>query len=139
MYNLLVTLVSSNWFFASGAIEGTACKKVDFFGLRSWWYYLPQSDFDGCNIKNFNFFAGGGQPSDVPFVLLAIVDDLLRIAGLVALGFIIYGAFQYTASQGSPDATAKAQSTVINALLGLAIAIVGAAFVAFLGNQLGGS
>lgn len=122
---------------------GTCDKSGGFFGLKPWWAYLPNSSFlsgdrSTCEITNFNFF-GGGQTSDIPLVLLAVVDDLLRIAGLVAVGFIIYGAFQYIASQGSPDQTARAQSTILNALIGLAVAITAIVFVSFLGGQFGGS
>jgi hypothetical protein len=116
-----------------------------FFGLVPWYHYLPATDFGGkgtlgaCDINgNFSLLptSGGG---DLPLVLLAVVDDLLRIAGMIAVGFVIYGAIQYIASQGSPDATAKAQSTIINALIGLAIAIVAITFVSFLGRSLGGA
>ncbi len=121
-----------------------ACDKSGgFFGLSPWWAYLPSSSyFNGdkstCEITNFNVLGGGGQPSDAALVLLAVVDDLLRVAGLVAVGFIIYGAFQYVGSQGNSEQTAKAQSTIINALIGLAIAVTAVVFVSFLGSQLGG-
>lgn len=111
------------------------CKGNEFFGLIPWWQYLPKDDFDnGCNIVHFDVLHG----SDVPLVLLAIVDDLLRIAGLVAVIFVIYGAIKYTASQGDPEGVAKAQSTVINALVGMVIAMVAVAFVSFISNRLGG-
>lgn len=127
-------------FFSFFATAPSGCEK-QFLGLLPWYHYLPgpesgsASDFDGCSIKHFQFL---GSNSDMPLVLLAVVDDLLRIAGLVAVGFVVYGAIQYIASQGSPDATARAQSTIINALIGLAVAIVSIAFVSFLGNRLRG-
>jgi len=115
-----------------------------FFGLIPWYHYLPADDFGGkaslgaCNINSkFSFVPTSGS-GDIPLILLAVIDDLLRVAGIVAIGFVIYGAIQYIASQGSPDATAKAQSTIINALIGLAIAIVSITFVSFLGRSLGG-
>jgi hypothetical protein len=107
------------------------CEKP-FFGLVPWYHYL-YVDPGTCEIPNFNFLGG-----DIPLVLLAIIDDLLRIAGIVAIAFVLYGAIQYIASQGSPEATAKAQGTIINALIGMAVAMVSVAFVSFLGNQLGG-
>lgn len=119
------------------------CTSGSFFGLRPWYYYLPNSGaenrFDAnCDIKNFVLLPSGQNgSSDVPLVLLAIIDDLLRIAALVAVGFVIVGAVQMITSQGSPDEASKARSTIINALLGLAIAIIAAAFVSFLGNALG--
>ncbi|HEY5442185.1 MAG TPA: hypothetical protein VIJ68_01455 [Candidatus Saccharimonadales bacterium] len=124
--------------FATPYAAQSGCEK-QFFGLTPWYAYLPASDFQGCDIHDFTFFPTSSTSlGDVPLVLLAVVDDLLRIAGIVAVGFVVYGAVQYIASQGSPDATSKAQSTIINALLGLAIAVLATAFVAFLGNKLGG-
>jgi hypothetical protein len=108
--------------------------KNGFFGLKPWFEYLKLNH--DCEIVGFNILPGGGEPSDIPLILLAVVDDLLRIAGIIAVGFVIYGAFQYVASQGSPEATARAQGTVINALLGLAVAIAAVATVSFIGSRL---
>jgi hypothetical protein len=126
-----------------------------FFGLVPWYHYigneLTATGPDGhCDVQCFNLMDQGtksdGTPktnhcgqsaSDIPLVLLAIVDDLLRVAGLAAVIFVLYGALRYTASQGDPEQTAKAQSTVVNALVGTAIAITAVAFVSFLGSKLG--
>lgn len=118
------------------AIVGNSCSS-SFFGLRPWWYYLPNGDFDGCNVRSFHFISASGN-DDIPLVLLAVVDDLLRIAGIVAVAFVLIGAFKYVASQGDPEATGRAQGTVINALVGMAVAITAAVFVNFLGQRLGG-
>ena len=67
-------------------------------------------------------------------IALALLDDLIRIAALVAVGYVIYGGIQYSTSQGSPDATKKAQSTIINALIGVSMAVLAASIVAFIGN-----
>jgi len=69
---------------------------------------------------------------------LAILDDLIRVAALVAVGYVIYAGFQYMTSGGSPDKTKKAQNSIIDALVGLGIAVLAASIVAFIGNQLGG-
>lgn len=113
----------------------TDCIKAGFFGLRPWYYYLPDDNFDGCTVRHFHVL---GSNSDFPLVLLAVVDDLLRIAALVAIGFVLYGSIQMITSQGSPDGATKARTTIINAVLGLAIAIVSVAFVSYLGSKLGG-
>ena len=67
---------------------------------------------------------------------MAIVDILLRIVGLVSVGFVIYGGFRYITSQGEPDATKKALATVVNALIGMAIAIFAVTIVSFMGSTL---
>jgi hypothetical protein len=119
---------------------GAECASGHFFGLIPWYQYINDKynaatgtgHFIGCEVQSFNIF------SDTPLVLLAVVDDLLRIAGLVAVAFVFYGAIRYVASQGNPEDTANAQSTIIHALLGMAIAIVSVIFVSFLGDKLGG-
>jgi hypothetical protein len=118
----------------------------DFFGLVPWYHYLGSNvnsanNFNQatCNITSFNILPGGGQTSDIPLILLAVVDDLLRIGAIVALAFILYGAFQYTSSQGESETTARARGTIINALIGLAITMIAIVAVNFLGNQLGGT
>jgi hypothetical protein len=128
-----------------------ACKK-DFLGLKPWFYYLNR-EFSSksapkaattCDIKCFNIFVQttpnecGKTNSDIPGVLLAVIDDLLRLAGLIALAFIFVGAFKYVTSQGNPDDTASAQSTLVNAFTGLAISVVAVAFVSFIASRLGG-
>ena len=134
----------------------TTCNKQDFFGLVPWYQYMNKEFTDPyartitprpndiCQVKCFNVFIEsapndcGQTASDIPAVLLAIVDDLLRIAALVAIGFVIYGAFQYTASQGNPEVTSQAQSTIINALIGVAIALIAVTAVSFIGDKVGG-
>jgi hypothetical protein len=123
------------------------CTK-SFFGLEPWYAYLPDGYFDGssssnrCDLKCFNLLQQdkpndcNRSASDLPLVLLAIVDDLLRITGMVAVAFVIYGSIKYTTSQGNPDATSEAQTTVVNALLGMAIAMISVLIVSFIGNAL---
>lgn len=114
------------------------CEVHDFFGLLPWYAYLKGDLDSNCDIKNFTLLPGAGQHSDLVLILLAIIDDLLRIAGLVAVGFIIYAAFNFVTSQGNPEDAAKARGTAINALIGLVIAMFAIVLVSFIGNKLGG-
>lgn len=109
-----------------------------FFGLKPWFEYLhfaPDAATGRCEISGFNVL---GSDSSFLLIALAIIDDLLRVAALVAVGFIIYGGITYVTSQGAPDQTSKAQQTIINALIGLAVALIATALVAFIGNRIGG-
>lgn len=116
------------------------CTTHGFLGLKSWFHYLPQSDFNSdCTInQNFKLLGSNGSDSPLLSIGLAVLDDLLTIAALVALGFVVYGGIQFVTSQGSPDSVSKARQTIINALIGLAVAVVATAIVAFIGDQLGG-
>lgn len=113
------------------ALNGCDPNKT-FFGLPVWYKYLKVAAVNGqaCDFKGFNF------PNDLALVGLALIDDLLRIAGLVAIAFVIVGGIRYVISQGSPDQTKKAQETIINALIGLLIAIAATALVSFIGNSI---
>jgi hypothetical protein len=107
--------------------------KAGFFGFPHWYEYLDVAVQNGtCSVVNFDF------PADLTLVALAIAEILLRLAGLVAVGFIIYGGIKYVISQGEPDGVQQAQNTVINACIGLVIAIFSTAIVAFIGNTFGG-
>lgn len=136
MFNLITTLFSSKAAVFAAGIVGRSCKGGDFLGLKTWYYYLPSSDFNGCRIKDFNFLPANGR-SDLLLILLAVIDDLLIVAGIVAVAFVVIGAFKYVGSQGDPEQTAQAQKTIINALIGMALAITASVFINFLGQRLG--
>ncbi len=114
--------------------DANSCSKP-FLGLETWFHFLPSSAFDSnCNITNFNVL---DKNSGFLLIGLAILDDLIRIAALVGVGYVIYGGIQYVTSQGSPDATKRAQQTIINALIGVVLAVLAASIVTFIGNRLG--
>jgi hypothetical protein len=69
---------------------------------------------------------------------IVVFEDLLRIAGIVAVGYVIYGGINYQTSQGEPENTHRARQTITNAMIGVVIAVLGSAAVNFIGNRLGG-
>lgn len=103
-----------------------------FLGFKSWNAYLNY-DPTTCEILKFPIL---GSHSGILLILLAIVDDLFRAIGLLAVAFIMYAGFKYIMSQGKPDETSKAMSTGINALVGIGISMVATTFVGFIGGQL---
>ena len=135
-------------------LAAATCDKPRFLGLVPWYEYLTVQSKDiidaagkvvgnECKIVNFDPNAAGNQVilgggSPVLLIVLAVIDDLVRVAALVAVGFIIYGGIQYITSQGSPDDTKQAQQTIINSLIGLVFALLAAALVGYIGRRLGG-
>jgi hypothetical protein len=126
-----------------GASAGQRCSEHNFFGLLPWYHYLHTEYYDDpaspehnlvCRV-DFNPLPSSGH-SDILPILIVVIDDLLRIAGLVAIGFIIWGGVTYITSQGNPEQTQKAQKTIQNALLGLAFCVLSIALVSFLGAAL---
>lgn len=107
-----------------------------FFGFPTWYKYLSPHDVvvisNGAGVTTCEVNFG---ISDIPLVGLALVDIALRIAALIAVGYIIYGGIQFVIAQGETDKTKRARQTVINALVGLALAMVSVGIVAFIGSK----
>jgi hypothetical protein len=103
---------------------------VPDFLLPTWYKYLDGVQENGACSVVFVF------PDDLGKVAVALVEMLLRLAGAIAVGFVIYGGFRYILSQGSPDGTKAARETIINAMIGLIIAIIASTLVAFVARVL---
>lgn len=106
-------------------IFAAACH-TDFFGFPTWYKYL---DLQSCQPQIHSI-------TDIWLIVAAIIEICLRVAAIVAVVFIIYGGFNYTTSQGDPEGTAKAKSTLVNALVGLALAVTAAAIVSFIAKSI---
>ncbi len=114
-------------YFASSCGEGS------FFGFPTWYHYFINNpntwDSNTCTpvIKNLG---------DIWLIVAAIIEILLRLAAIAAVVFVIYGGVMYATSQGSPDQTSKAKSTIINALIGLALSIAASVIIAFIAGSI---
>lgn len=125
---------------AEAAAKNDSCHQTaSFLGFPTWYEYLEvgTKGADNCAIVGPSDSNGEFQwDKALPRIALAIVDILLRVVGIITVAYVIYGGFRYITSQGEPDATKKAQGTVINALIGMAIAIFAVTIVSFIGNTL---
>lgn len=99
-------------------------------GFPTWYKYLnPRFEGGECKID-------APFPESIGKILLAVFEILLRLAGVLAIIFTIWGGFQYILSQGEPERSSQARSSIINALIGLAIAISAVAIVNLVGRNL---
>ncbi len=99
-----------------------------FFGLPTWYKYLEgETDAFGRCVPQI------GDPANVWLIVLAVIDALLRLAAIIAVGFVLYGGIQFIVSQGEPERTNQARNTIINALIGLVITMSAAGIVSFIG------
>ncbi len=128
MFALLVAKITALPLFAV-ASNVTCSSKSGFLGLPPWWEYLNQPTPPQC-IVNVNW------PGGIWAIGLAVLDMLLRIAGVAAVISLMVSAVMYVTSTGNPDRTSAALSRIINSLVGLAIVLVAAAAVAFIGNRI---
>ncbi len=106
-----------------------------FLGFPTWYKYLS-----GVSSANGQGNANVCLPkvsalSDVWLIVAALIEILLRVAGLAAIIFVIYGGVQYVTSQGEPDKAHKAKTTLLNALIGLVISISATILVTFIAGR----
>jgi type IV secretory pathway VirB2 component (pilin) len=72
-------------------------------------------------------------------VLLNIMNYLKKIAGSIALIFIIIGGIMYIVSAGDKERMERAKNTLIYVLVGFAIVVASSTFVSEIQNVLGGA
>ncbi len=127
-------------FFAAATCD----KGGSFLGILPKWYkYLPyeqDSTTGRCEVLyHTNLHNGGGIDFNPLLPIgLAVLEMILHLAGVIAVVYVIYGAFRYITSQGEPENTKNARETILNALIGVAIVIIASAAVSFIANKIGG-
>ncbi len=115
---------------STNSANNTACKKGDLFGVIPPWYkYL---NFDSDCSPNLDL---GNHPEQFWLIGFGVIEILLRVAGAVAVGFVIYAGFKFVMSQGDPENVKNARNAIINALIGLAIAILASTLVTFIAES----
>lgn len=136
---------------------GTGCFESGstFLGLPTWYKYVPSyTDTNGECVfgtqnqsRDANNQCTNGReneqgqcvglgPSAILPIAMAVLEILLRVAGMVAVGFIVYGGVRYVISNGQPDAITTARKTITNSLVGLVICIVAVQIVSFVGRTI---
>lgn len=98
----------------------------------TWYRGLTESSGSGCSIKS----PGTDLSGFIWKIVLNIIDIALQLVAYIAVGFVIYGGFQYIISGDSSDGMGKAKTTILNALIGLVIAIFSVAIVNIAGGAI---
>lgn len=96
-----------------------------FLGFPAWYRGLTDSN---CEIKS----PGKDLSGFIWHVVLNIVEMAMMAVVYVTVFFILYGGFQFLTSQGVPEASAKARTTILNAVIGLVISLVAVGIINFI-------
>lgn len=94
----------------------------EFLGLKSW---------DSCLTKDSLGVPQITKLSDFWLIIIALIEDAIKIAGYTAAGFVIWGGIKYIKSQGDPGQINEARQVIYNALFGLVLAMISVAIVNF--------
>lgn len=96
-------------------------------------YYLLQLAqlVDGSNVKIPNKDIDPNDSQALSGTIQNIMQFVFGALGAIAVLIIVIAGLQYVISAGDPQKVNKAKNTIIYALVGLAIAILSYAIVAF--------
>ncbi len=121
----------------AGASDVVAKCNTGFLGFPAWYNGLTNGD---CSIKNPNDLNTDGNNGLSRFIWrigLNIVTIALVAASYVAAYFILYGGFLFLTSQGDPADATLARSTMLDAVIGLAISMGAAILINFVFTGIG--
>jgi hypothetical protein len=106
------------------------CGDSTFLGIPAWHAGLDKTEDPGGNSCTVVLT----DVDNIWQIVLNIADILLRLSIYFAVGFIIYGGVLFVLSQGSPDKIAAAKTTILNAVIGLVLAVTATAIVGYVGG-----
>ena len=127
--SLLSPLILSSNTFAED--KPKASSSDSFYGLPTWHRGL---NLDGEGIKSKEDI-----PKFIWTIVANIIDAISRIAGIVAIGFIIWAGFQYMLAAGNSGQLAAAKNTLKNAVVGLCIAVLASTIISLVITSVGGN
>lgn len=79
---------------------------------------------EGLNAIGSAYPQGAREDLNVQQFVKKIIDWALYIAAIIAVIFIIIGGYMYITSAGDPGKAGKGRTTLVNALIGLAIIVL---------------
>jgi len=115
----------------SALTRDETCEKP-ILGIHPWFRGLAVRGSNGCEI------AGPGQEIDgktldlngfIWRIALNIIEIALGVIAYIAFFFILYGGFQFLTGGSNPGQIEKARKTILNAVIGLVIAMGAVAIV----------
>jgi len=106
------------------------------FGIPTWYKYLEgENDPADPSVCRLALEFDADKIPQLASIGLAVVEIMLVIAGMVSIGYIVYGGFRYLLSQGEPENTRIAKDAILNAVIGLVIAVMASIIVRFVGQE----
>ncbi len=94
-------------------------------GIPPWYRGVTVNDGDAAN-PNCSIEPPAGSDQIGIFITkiaLNVIEIGVVIAGYIAIGFILYGGFMFMTNGANPTVVEKARMTILNAVIGLAIAL----------------
>lgn len=114
------------------ASSPTASCNSTFLTMPAWYNGLSGKVDGKCSVLSpTDIYPNddNGLAKYVSRIVLNFIAIGTQLAMYLAFLFILYGGFQFLTSGGSPDAAARARKTILNAMVGVVIALGASAIV----------
>lgn len=82
--------------------------------------------------------SSGGDVAQIQSFIKSVIQVLVTLAGLVSVGFFVWGGFGYITSSGNPESLDRSKKTIFYSAIGLAI-VLGAFVLSNIVAQLAGT
>ena len=86
----------------------------------------------------FPAYAASADVAKIQSFILSVIQVLVTIAGLVSVGFFVWGGIGYITSSGNPEALDRSKKTILYSAIGLAV-VLGAFILSNVVSQLASS
>lgn len=107
-------------------VFGATCVDNSFLGFPNWYRGLARDSDCGVQLSGL---------TDIWLVVANLVEMALRLAGILAVVFILVGGFMFLTSRGEPEQTKHARDILTNAIIGLIISILATTIVSFVASR----
>ena len=118
--------------FAAAPVEPEDCEKP-ILGIHPWFRGLAKVVNGKCGIVSPGETLPSGKTLDLSGfiwrIALNVIDIALAAVGYIAFFFILYGGFQFLTGGSNPSQIEKAKKTILNAVIGLVIALSAVAVI----------
>lgn len=115
-----------------------SCNEYGPLGIPKWFRGLVDANCEVIQpqdrVGDNGEIVEDGLQRFASILLLNIADMLLRVIGLLAVGFIMMGGFKYMLARGDSNKIVAAKKTITNAIVGLVIAMISMTIVNFVFN-----
>ncbi len=106
-----------------------ACSNAHFLTFPAWYNGLTDGN---CNIKSPAKV--GGISTFIIIIAMNFLDMLFQAVAYIAVGYILWGGFKYVTSYGEASEIVLARQRILNAVIGLVIAMVAVGIINYLGS-----
>ncbi len=115
---------------AATAPPVSSCSRP-ILGIPTWFNGLVKVEEDSSGNFNCVIESPGdyGLSKFIWRVVLNVIDIALRLIAWIAAGMMIFGGFKMITSDGAADKAAQGRKTLLNAAIGLVIAIASVGLV----------